>query len=413
MALTVLHTSDWHLGHQLYRRRRESEFSEFLNWLAEAIAEYGVDVLIIAGDIFDIGVPGTQAQTLYFDFLGKLARSRVRHVVITAGNHDSPAFLMAAAPILQNLDIHIIGYAANVEDEVLLLRNAQQEPELVICAAPFLRESEICEMHSGESNEDREMRISQGIQKHFQELAEIAERLRKELGKNLPVIATAHLFTRDINPASEAGVRQLYRGNIGCIPVDYFSDSFDYVALGHIHRAGAVEGHATRRYSGSPLPLTFDEAKHSKELVLIHFEGRKAELSRIIVPDFRKLRSICGNTASILEQLEELARNTGEDDKAVWLEIRHDGSDSPANLSESCRELVKGSNIDILCIKVDRPGQSLEALNIERGLEELQPEEIFLSCLDSKNVPENERPELMESFLELLEIVREQDNADS
>lgn len=413
MALTVLHTSDWHLGHQLYRKRREGEFAAFLDWLAQTIEENNVDVLIIAGDIFDIGVPATGAQGMYFDFLGKIARGRVRHVIITAGNHDSPAFLMAAAPILHSLDIHVIGSVGNVEEEVLLLRNRERQPELIICAAPFLRESEICQMRPGESVEDRERRIDEGIRDHFKNLADIAEALRDEYGRNLPVIATAHLFTRDINPAAEEGVRQIYRGNLGCVPVDYFPDVFDYVALGHIHRPGAVEGRPMRRYSGSPLPLTFEEAKHSKEVVLIRFEGREAELSRVSVPQFRKMISISGDTATILDQLGKLAAATGEDEAPVWVEIKHDGSDAATDLRDRCDELIKGANIDILCTKIDRPQQSLEALNLERSLEELQPEDIFISCLDSKNVPENERPELLESFFELLQIVREQENADS
>ena len=93
--LKILHTSDWHLGRRLYGRLRYEEFEAFLQWLKDTISAQQVDILIVAGDIFDTMTPSNKAQALYYEFLGKVSRSCCQHVVIVAGNHDSPTFLDA------------------------------------------------------------------------------------------------------------------------------------------------------------------------------------------------------------------------------------------------------------------------------------------------------------------------------
>ena len=107
--LTVLHTSDWHLGRRLYGKPRYTEFRAFLAWLLQAIREQAVDVLVVAGDVFDTTAPSNQAQNLYYDFLSQVCQTCCRHVIIVAGNHDSPSFLEAPKQLLKSFNIHIIG----------------------------------------------------------------------------------------------------------------------------------------------------------------------------------------------------------------------------------------------------------------------------------------------------------------
>lgn len=101
--LTILHTSDWHLGRRLYGRLRYEEFEAFLNWLQETISARQVDVLIVAGDIFDTMTPSNRAQALYYEFLGKVSTLCCQHIVIVAGNHDSPSLLDAPRDFLTAL----------------------------------------------------------------------------------------------------------------------------------------------------------------------------------------------------------------------------------------------------------------------------------------------------------------------
>ncbi|MCB1811372.1 MAG: exonuclease subunit SbcD, partial [Candidatus Competibacteraceae bacterium] len=120
--MRILHTSDWHLGRTLYNRARYEEFEAFLNWLAEILEREQIDVLLVAGDIFDNTTPSHRAQALYYQFLHAIANSACRHVVVIAGNHDSPSLLDAPQALLRYLNVHVLGGASdNPADEVLSL----------------------------------------------------------------------------------------------------------------------------------------------------------------------------------------------------------------------------------------------------------------------------------------------------
>ncbi len=102
--MKLLHTSDWHLGRSLYDKKRYDEFEAFLNWLILFIADNKIDLLLVAGDIFDSSTPSNRAQELYYRFLGQIKDTGCRHVVITGGNHDSPTFLDAPKNLLGALE---------------------------------------------------------------------------------------------------------------------------------------------------------------------------------------------------------------------------------------------------------------------------------------------------------------------
>ena len=121
--MKVLHTSDWHLGRSLYGKKRYEEFSQFLDWVEQTVEREKVEVLLVAGDVFDTATPGNKAQNLYYQFLFRLSKSCCSHVVIIGGNHDSPSFLNAPKSLLSVLNVHVVGAKTDdIEDEVLVLR---------------------------------------------------------------------------------------------------------------------------------------------------------------------------------------------------------------------------------------------------------------------------------------------------
>lgn len=190
--MKLLHTSDWHLGRTLYGKRRYDEFEAFLNWLAQIIVQQGVDVLLVAGDVFDTTAPSNRAQQLYYRFLCQVAASGCRHVVIIAGNHDSPSFLDAPRELLRAMDVHVVGSGENLQDEVLVLRNGQGVPELIVCAVPYLRDRDIRQVVAGESVADKERKLLDGIRGHYAAVADLAEQQRDILGVKVPIVATGH-----------------------------------------------------------------------------------------------------------------------------------------------------------------------------------------------------------------------------
>ncbi|WLP95746.1 exonuclease SbcCD subunit D C-terminal domain-containing protein [Psychrobacter sp. M13] len=275
-SLTILHTSDWHLGRRLYGRLRYEEFEAFLNWLQETISARQVDVLIVAGDIFDTMTPSNRAQALYYEFLGKVSTLCCQHIVIVAGNHDSPTFLDAPSQVLKFLNVHIIGTACDdLNDEVLMLDDNNGEPLCVIAAVPYLRDRDVRGSQAGESADSKDANVIAGIRSHYDSVAQIAKDNQRQLSKvhkrHIPIIATGHLFAAGSKTTEDDGVRELYVGNLGKISAEMFDECFDYVALGHLHVPQRVGGCEHIRYSGSPIAMGFGEARQQKQVLLIQF----------------------------------------------------------------------------------------------------------------------------------------------
>ena len=123
-----------------------------------------MEVLLVAGDVFDTSTPSNRSQALYYRFLCRVAGSSCRHVVVIAGNHDSPSFLNAPKALLRALNVHVVGAVTQrLEDEVLLLCHTDGTPELIVCAVPYLRDRDIRRTEAGESVEDKGRKLIAGM----------------------------------------------------------------------------------------------------------------------------------------------------------------------------------------------------------------------------------------------------------
>ncbi|MCB1758210.1 MAG: exonuclease SbcCD subunit D C-terminal domain-containing protein [Gammaproteobacteria bacterium] len=408
--MKILHTSDWHLGRALYGRKRYREFEAFLQWLAETIEQRAVDALLVAGDIFDSSTPSNRAQALYYRFLLQVAESSCRHVVIVAGNHDSPSFLDAPGELLRVLDVHLVGGSkASPEQEVLLLRDAQGAPELIVCAVPYLRDRDIRVVEAGESIVDKELKLVAGIREHYAAVAAVAERERERLGGGIPIVGMGHLFTAGGETVDGDGVRELYVGSLAHVTAAIFPTSFDYLALGHLHVPQRVQDRETLRYSGSPLPMGFGEAGQRKSVCLVDLHGSgsvAATVELVDVPLFQQLERIGGDWAAISGRIRELAAV----DSRAWLEIVYRGEEIVGDLRQRLEEAVSGTRMEILRIRNDRVVERLlDRMHARELLEELDVEDVFERCLSAHEVPEAQRPQLLQSYRETLGSLDEDD----
>ena len=305
--MKLLHTSDWHLGRALYGRKRYEEYEAFLDWLAALIEGEDIDVLLVAGDVFDNSTPSNHAQELYYRFLCRVAASPRRHVVVTAGNHDSPSFLNAPRELLKFLNIHVVGCASALpEDEVILIAGPDHEPLLIVCAIPYLRDRDIRTAEAGESLEDKERKIIEGIRAHYRMVYDAAQEKRDRLRKPVPIVAMGHLYTAGGQTVDGDGVRELYIGTLLHVGTDVFPDCIDYLALGHLHIPQTVGGSDFIRYSGSPLPIGFGEAAQEKSLVLVEFSDEAPKVANIPVPCFRTLKTLRGDWQTIARDIDDV-----------------------------------------------------------------------------------------------------------
>jgi exonuclease SbcD len=410
--MRILHTSDWHLGRTLYGRKRYEEFEAFLAWLADTIDKEKIDALLVAGDIFDTSTPSNRAQALYYRFLCRVASSTCRHVVVTAGNHDSPSFLNAPRELLKALDVHVIGSATeNPEDEVLVFRSDQKTPEMIVCAVPYLRDRDIRTAEAGESVEDKERKLIEGIRNHYAAVAAMAEQKRTELGADIPIVGMGHLFTAGGQTIADDGVRPLYVGSLAHVTTEIFPACFNYLALGHLHVPQKVNGSETIRYSGSPLPMGFGEAAQQKSVCKVTFDssgnGTETAVQLIEVPTLQALERVKGDWESISGRILELSAT----DSQAWLEIIYEGEEVVGDLRERLDTATADTEMEALRVKNNRIiDRVLGQIHEEETLDDLNVNDVFERCLAVHDVPEDQRSELLRAHQETLSSLYEDDD---
>ena len=405
--MRILHTSDWHLGRALYNRKRYDEHEAFLNWLAKIIENENVDVLLVAGDVFDNSAPSNYAQELYYRFLYRVAASSKRHVVVIAGNHDSPSFLNAPKDLLKYLNIHVVGSAADdPEKEIIVLPCSDREPGLIVCAIPYLRDRDIRTAEAGESTEDKEKKIVEGIKNHYRLVCEAAQQKQAELGKHIPIVAMGHLFAAGGQTVDGDGVRELYIGSLAQVKRDIFPECIDYLALGHLHIGQRVGGSDFIRYSGSPLPIGFGEAEQGKSVILVEFSDKTPTVTNIAVPGFQELKTLRGDWQTIARNIDELKSRKS----TAWLEVVYEGDEIAASLQELLNEAISGSGMEILRVKNNRVlERAMKGKDVEETLEDLDVTDVFKRCLDAHEVPDNQRLALLDAYQEIIASLNEAD----
>jgi exonuclease SbcD len=405
--MRVLHTSDWHIGRTLYGRERYGEFEAFLDWLAVLVEKENIDVLLVAGDVFDNSTPGNHAQELYYRFLCRMAASSNRHVVVTAGNHDSPSFLNAPRELLKCLNVHVVGCAADPPaDELIVILGPDREPRLIVCATPYLRDREIRTAEAGESVEEKERKIIEGIRAHYRRVCEAAEQKRALLKKPVPIVAMGHLFAAGGRTVDGDGVRELYIGSLAQVRTDVFPKCINYLALGHLHIPQIVGGSDFIRYSGSPLPIGFGEAEQDKCVVRVEFSGHSPQVTNIPVPRFQELKTLRGDWPAIAREIDGL-RSRGS---RAWLEIVYEGDEVAGSLRERLDEAVAGSGMEILRVRNNRVlERALSGTAAEETLDDLDMTEVFQRCLHAHEVREDQRPALWVAYREVVVSLREAD----
>lgn len=273
--MRLLHTSDWHLGCSLEGRSRLPEQEQFIDELAAIVTGENVQLILVAGDVFDTYNPSAEAEALFFDALERLCDGGKRGVVVIAGNHDSPDRLRAASPLALKYGISILGYpgeqlsAGMAYGGVLRLNTGPGWMELmvsgceekaVIYTLPYPSESRLNQVLTEKLDDDsQQVAYSDRIRRMFTE----ADQIFRPDTVNL---AVAHLFV--FGGLESESERQL--GGALAVSPQALPVRAQYVALGHLHRPQQVTGAPQIcRYSGSPLSFAFSEADQQKEVVIV------------------------------------------------------------------------------------------------------------------------------------------------
>ncbi|NPD86848.1 exonuclease subunit SbcD [Lentimicrobium sp. L6] len=401
--MKLLHTSDWHLGHRLHEQSQFEEQSLFLTWLHEYIIDNEIEILLISGDIFDNGTPSSQSLKLYYDFLVQLTKTNCNHIVIIGGNHDSPGTLNAPKELLNALSIKVVGKASeDIKDEVFKLNSNSEE--IIIAAIPYLRDQDIRKAVAGEAFDEITERYKKALTKHYTEIAEYCDSIKS---KNTPIIAMGHLFAAG-GSVSESE-QNIYVGNLGHIGAQDFPKTFDYIALGHLHRAQTVGGVSHIRYCGSPYILSFSEINSDKKILVIETKGKDiSSIEEFVIPQFRVVIRVTGNLKSCIIQLGVISSNSYQ--LKPWVEVV---LDNEANANMGYAEIHKAADVlDLEILKVTLKNQrntmGLEQLiHDSKKIKALSPIDVFKLKCEEQNFNLDENEEIMDAFSEILNKVRE------
>lgn len=402
--MKILHTSDWHLGQKLLHRDREEEHQLALDWLLETILKEEIELLIVAGDVFDISNPPNVARRMYYQFLNRLIQTPCRYLIITGGNHDSPSMLEAPKELLQTFNFWVLGAAPEERaDQLIEVKDEKGQLEAVIAAVPFLRDRDLSYGVAGEGGLDRLERIRAGLANHYEELAEL---IKEKYPADIPVIATGHLYAGGADASDKQD--NIYIGDKENIKAEQFSAVFDYVALGHIHRAQEIGGQARIRYSGSLIPLSFSETKDEKGVYIIDFKGKKPENIRFEpLPVFRRLKTIQGTLEEVEEKLQKFEAK--ERSLTPWLEVIVETEQLIPRLDLHLRDFVKDMDLELLKIRVQHGYQSLSEQMKMTDLDTLEVMDVFKKKCESFGTSPEDMKELEKTFHELMNWLEEQE----
>ena len=386
--MRILHTSDWHLGLESYGRSRELEQAQFLEWLLETIRQEGVELLLVAGDVFDSHNPGRKAARLYFDFLAPLAKTPCRQAVIIAGNHDSVAGLKATQRVLESLNVSVVAGGEELAREVIPCFDSAGQLRLVVGAVPYLRPGDLLELAPQASVHEDLDRYLAGYINHYHKVRQLALELRERHHSQAPLLFMGHLYVQGCLMGEQ--VRDLPVGNLQGLE-GLSLEGVDYLALGHLHLPQEVAGHPHWRYSGSPLHFGAGELRAGRSLeggksvVLLDLEPGRREIELLPVPVWRDIRILEGDDPQVL--LETVGAWVAEE-KPIWLLLTYRGPEG-SHLANQLKELIEDSQIELLKFVDERWRQQVLSANdlaLERSEGELSQREVLRGFLEASGI---------------------------
>ena len=301
--MRVLHTGDWHLGKNLEGQSRMDEQELFLKDFIDIVEENKVDLVIIAGDVYDSSNPPARAEKMFYNTLKKLSKNGERLTLVIAGNHDNPERLVAAGPLAMEHGIIMVG-----------------TPKTVVQCGEYGQHKVI---NSGEGFVEIEINNEKAVilTVAYPSEKRLNEVLYGEMDSDTINLAVSHLFAMGSEEGGSERSIQLggsYIVNGSCLPAEA-----QYIALGHVHKPQIVPGtNKKARYSGSPLHYNKKEINITKKCFIIDVEPK--EECQISEVDFKVYKPIeiwkCESIDDAIERCEE----NKDRDCWIYLEIKCD-----------------------------------------------------------------------------------------
>lgn len=405
--MRILHTADWHLGKSLEKRSRIDEQRKFLDDFIEVAKENNIDLVIIAGDIYDSSNPPAIAEKMFYDTLKKISDNGKRLILIIAGNHDNPERLVASAPLAREHGIIMVGTLKTIIDtgnygrhKIINSGEGFIEIEIngekaVILTVPYLSEKRLNEVLYKDMDSDEER-----IKSYSDRVFSLFDSLKDNYREDTINLLVSHLYAM----GSEEGgsERSIQLGGSYIVNCDCFPKEAQYIALGHVHKPQLVPGtNKKARYSGSPIHYNKKEVSYNKKCFVVDVKANEeANVKEVYFKVYKPIEIWkCENFDDALLKCEE------NKDRECWvyLEIKVDRymrEDEIKKLKELKKDILE---ITPIIENIHRDDESAISLS-EKSFEEL-----FIDFYKKERMGEPDK-EIIDLFLNL---VYEEENGEN
>lgn len=335
----ILHTSDWHIGKKIENFSILKEQKNFLYFLLEFIKKENIDLLLVAGDVYDSKRPGFEEQRLVNNFFYELSFTSCKWCVVISGNHDKKDYLSINKKLLSRFNFFLIT-EYDSDEQIVLLKDNGNLKFIVVCL-PHINERLILGQNFdnifGLEDQSSSKLFLENLENAYREKISNLSNFLENKYKGIPKILMAHSFFGSSKKIDTLGGSYI-------IPFNVFGNGFSYVALGHIHKFMKLRDNIV--YSGSPMQYSFNETC-DKYINVLHFNDNKLILQEAFpVPIFNKLIFAKG---SLNEVLDFLANSKKEESFTIYLKIElNEAVDTSAE--EAIYDLARLNFINLVSI---------------------------------------------------------------
>ena len=398
--MRFIHTSDWHLGKTLEGNSRLEEQEMFLNDFVNIVEENNIDMVIIAGDIYDTSNPPAAAEKLFYKTACRLADDGNRCVIVISGNHDNPERLSAITPLAEEMGILVFGYPLSKTNKAKYKGFEITEAlegctkfdfkgeKVTLITLPYPSEKRLNEVIKGDT--DREQQIS-----YSKKVGDLFRKLEQNFEEGSINIATSHLFV--VGGESTDSERPIELGGSLLVQKNDLPQNSQYTALGHLHKPQKASERLHAYYSGSPIQYSKSERVYSKSAKIVEVHpGQDAIIEDIYFKNYKPIEVFkCKGIEEAINICEE------NKDRNIWsyFEIVTDEVINQKNI-KTMKSLLK----DIIEIK-PIINQTFEYEHVD--MREKTMKELFIEYYKFRNKVEP-KGELLDLFLNIVE--KEGDN---
>ncbi len=402
--MKILHTSDWHLGKYLDKYCRIEEQEKFVDELEKICNNENIDLIIIAGDIYDNTNPPISAEKLFFNAMKRLSLNGKRPIVIVSGNHDSANKLISPSPLAYEFGIIIQGMVNTVANvgkyENFEITRAGEgffeikinDEKAVFLTIPYITEKNINQVIFKSDDEEN-------MQKEFSDkIKDILNNLSKNYGKDTINIIVSHLFVKGgIETDSERKIQSI--GGTYAIDAKVFPKDTQYVALGHLHRCQQVkEANCLAYYSGSPIRYSQSEIGYEKVVLVLDIKANQQPiLKKIPLTDYKPIDVF---KCDSYEQALNFCQSVSNKDSYTFIEILTKDFITGEQI-RSLREIKK--DIISIILKTDEEEKVIYEIEEEKNI--LEQFKDFYTYKKGKDAPK----EILDLFLNILDEIEKEE----